>query len=73
MINWGQLDPGQQLLAVQLRMQPDMPCKALLGLMIYNPCVLQLCGHLKLGQLLAVELLMTPGSPQDSTTEAIRD
>lgn len=31
---------------------------------------IQLCGHLKLGQLLAVELLMTPDSPQDFLSEA---
>lgn len=30
----------------------------------------QLCGHLKIGQLLAVELLMTPDSPKDFLSEA---
>lgn len=31
---------------------------------------LQLCGHLKVGQMLAVELLMTPDSPTDFLSEA---
>jgi hypothetical protein len=34
------------------------------------PSLVQLCGHLKLGQFLAVELLMTPDSPQDFLSEA---
>jgi hypothetical protein len=31
--------------------------------------LVQLCGHLKLGQFLAVELLMTPDSSQDFLSE----
>lgn len=41
-------------------------CLAALLLLLLS----QLCGHLKLGQLLALEVLLTPDSPQDFLSEA---